>query len=45
MCNINEPMHEKTYNLVFRPGPTQTRLYSHSIKLETLDISRRGSVL
>ena len=31
---INEPMHEKTNNLGFRPGPTQTRLYSHGIKLE-----------
>ena len=25
---------EKTKNLGFRPGPTQTRLYSHRIKLE-----------
>ena len=24
-----EPVHEKTNNLGFRPGPTQTRLYSH----------------
>ena len=30
----NEPMHEKTNNLCFRTGPTKTRLYSHSIKLE-----------
>ena len=29
-----EPVYEKTNNLGFRPGPTQTRLYSHSIKLE-----------
>ena len=29
-----EPVHEKTNNLGFRPGLTQTRLYSHSIKLE-----------
>ena len=27
--NIIEPVHEKTNNLGFRPGPTQTRLYSH----------------
>ena len=25
----NEPVHEKTNNLGFRPGPTQTSLYSH----------------
>ena len=31
---IHEPVREKTNNLGFRPGPTQTRLYSHSIKLE-----------
>ena len=24
-----EPVHEKTNNLGFRPGLTQTRLYSH----------------
>ena len=29
-----EQVHEKTNNLGFRLGPTQTRLYSHSIKLE-----------
>ena len=29
-----EPVHEKTNNLGFRPGPTQTRLHSHTIKLE-----------
>ena len=29
-----EPAHEKTNTLGFRPGPTQTRLYGHSIKLE-----------
>ena len=29
-----EPPHEKTNNSGFRPGPTQTRLYSDSIKLE-----------
>ena len=29
-----EPVHEKTNNLGFRPGPTQTRLCSDSIKLE-----------
>ena len=26
---INVPQHEKTYLQGFRPGPTQTRLYSH----------------
>ena len=31
---IIEPVHEKTNNLGFRPGLTQTRLYSHRIKLE-----------
>ena len=30
----NEPVHEKTNNLGFRPGPTQTRLYSHRNRLE-----------
>ena len=31
---INEPVHEKTNNLGFRPGPTQTGLYSHRSRLE-----------
>ena len=31
---INEPVHEKTNNLGFRPGPTQTGLYSHRTLLE-----------
>ena len=31
---IIEPVHEKTNNFAFLPGPTQTRLYSDSIKLE-----------
>ena len=31
---IFEPVHEKTNNLSFRPGPTQTRLYSHRKELE-----------
>ena len=30
----NEPVREKTNNLGFRPGPTQTRLYSHRTLLE-----------
>ena len=30
----NEPVREKTNNLGFRPGPTQTRLYSHIRWLE-----------
>ena len=29
-----EPSHEKTNNLDFRPGPTQTDLYSNRSKLE-----------
>ena len=37
-----EPVHEKTNNLGFRPGPTRTGLYRHRIKLETLDISGSG---
>ena len=32
---IIERVYEKTNNLGFRPGPTQTRLYRHRIKLET----------
>ena len=28
-------MHEKTNSLIFRPGPTQTRLHSHGRKLES----------
>ena len=31
---IFEPSHEKTNNLGFRPGQTQTSLYSHRSKLE-----------
>ena len=31
---INEPEHEKTNNLGFRPVPTQTGLYSHRRWLE-----------
>ena len=31
---IIEPVREKTNNLGFRPGLTQTRLHSHTIKLE-----------
>ena len=31
---IIEPVHEKTNNLGFRPGPTQTGLYSHRSRLE-----------
>ena len=31
---IHEPLHEKTNNLGFRPGLTQTDLYSHRRKLE-----------
>ena len=32
--SINEPVHEKTNNLGFRPGLTQTGLYSHRTLLE-----------
>ena len=31
----NEPLHEKNNNFGFRPGPTQTRLYSHRGRLES----------
>ena len=31
---VSEPSHEKTSNLGFRPGPTQTGLYSHRSRLE-----------
>ena len=31
---INEPVHEKTDNMGFRPGPTQTGLYNHRRWLE-----------
>ena len=33
--NQFEPVHEKTNNLVFQPGQTQTRLYSHRRKLDS----------
>ena len=37
-CNLVqilfEPVHEKTNNLGFRPGPTQTGLYNHRRWLE-----------
>ena len=31
----NEPVRDKTNNLGFRPGPTQTGLYCHRSRLET----------
>ena len=31
---LTEPVREKTNNLVFRPGLTQTGLYSHRSRLE-----------
>ena len=31
------PVRDKTNNLGFRPGPTQTGLYSHRCRLETLN--------
>ena len=34
-AEIYEPVREKTNNLGFRPGPTQTSLYSHRSRLET----------
>ena len=38
ICNIgvtlNEPRHEKTGLRGFRPGPTQTGMYSHRKRLE-----------
>ena len=43
---LHEPWHEKTNNLGFQPGRTQTRLYSHrKQKLEILDFERRGITL
>ena len=30
-----EPVHDKTNNLGFQPGPTQTGLYSHRNRRET----------
>ena len=32
--DFNEPVCEKTKNLGFKPGPTQTRLYKHRRWLE-----------
>ena len=32
---IFEPVRDKTNNLGFPPGPTQTGLYSHRSRLET----------
>ena len=34
----NEPVREKTNNLGFRPGPTQTGLYSHRKRLEASNV-------
>ena len=34
ILNIYEPVHEKTNNFGFRPGPAQTGLCSHTRKLE-----------
>ena len=31
---LHEPVHDKTNNLGFRPGPTQTGLYKHRRWLE-----------
>ena len=33
----DEPSHEKTNNLGFRPGPTQTGLYCHRSRLKSWD--------
>ena len=40
---IVEPVHEKTNNLGFQPGPTQTRLYSHRRWLEAGNFEFRKS--
>ena len=47
IVTFNEHVREKTNNLGFRPGQTQTALYSHRSKLEDgiLDLERRGIVL
>ena len=34
---LNEPVRDKTNNLGFRPGLTQTSLYSHRKELEALN--------
>ena len=38
---INEPQREKTCFHGFRPGPTQTGLYSHRRRLEALNFTFR----
>ena len=48
MYLVFEPVHEKTNNFVVKPGPTQIRLYSHSIKLEAWNFGykqRRNSTI
>ena len=39
--SLNEPRSEKTGLRGFRPGPTQTGLYSHRIWLEALNFGFR----
>ena len=36
-CLQSEPSHEKNNNLSFRPGTTQTDLYSYKSRLEALN--------
>ena len=36
-----EPVHEKTNNFGFRPGPIQTGLYSHRKRLEAVNFGFR----
>ena len=35
IISVFEPVHEKTNNLGFQPGPTQTSLYSHRRNIES----------
>ena len=45
IMRIYEPVHEKTNNLGFRPGPTQTGLYSHRrwIEAENFGFRKQGN--
>ena len=43
MIIISEPLHEKTNNLGFQPGPTHTGLYSHRRQLEAGNFGHKKS--
>ena len=36
LCFVSEPLNEKINSMGFRPGPTQTGLYSHRKKARSL---------